>query len=153
MNAAKILKSAVIVEIALIPVSIAVSYWAGSFLPKEVLTLEENQTNFFTSIITESDFINFGAIALIAYAFVLLGAWIASIIGLLKLKRWGSWLYLCTIFLGLPIYFTTGFDVTHPIEQVNFNICGMLTGIIIGLAFFSNAIPRKDSAQGGVSHC
>lgn len=147
MNAAKVLKSAVIAEIALIPVGILVSWWTDNLLPKEVLALEQNQTNAFTGI----DAIDLGMIALIIGVFVMLGAWIASVIGLLKLKRWGAWLYLFTYFSALPVWFMIGFDVLHPLDQAFDAIYGLLPGIIIGLAFFSNAIPKKGSGQDTVA--
>ena len=143
MNAAKILRLAVIAEIALIPVGVGVSIWADSFLPKDALTLAESQPNIFTDIQS----IGPGMIAVMAGSLAMCGAWIASIIGLLKLKRWGAWLYLFTTLLALPLYFMFGFDVRHPIDQIFDDIYRFIPGLIIGLAFFSDAIPRKDSEQ------
>ena len=143
MKPATILRLAVIAEIALIPLGIAVSFWADSFLPKDVIALEENQTSAFTDIQSMGP----GMIALMVGGFVLLGAWIASIIGLLKLKRWGAWLYLFSTFLTLPVYFMTGFEVRHSIDQIFDDIFRFIPGLIIGLAFFSNAIPKKSSEQ------
>ena len=141
MKAAKILRLAVIAEIALVPAGVAVSIWADSFLPKDVLTLEESQTDKFTDIQSMGP----GMIALMAGSLVMCGAWIASIIGLLKLKRWGAWLYLFTTFSALPIYFMTGFDVRHPIDLIFDDIYRFIPGFILGLAFFSDAIPQKYS--------
>ena len=143
MHPSKLLRIAIIAEIALIPVGAAVSFWADSFLPSDVLTLEENQKIAFTDIET----IGPGMIVFMVAAPAMFGAWIASIIGLLKLRRWGAWLYLVTTFLALPIYFMTGFDVRHPVDQVFDDIYRFITGFIIGLAFFSGAIPKKDSEQ------
>jgi hypothetical protein len=143
MNPSKLLRIAVITEIALIPVGVAISFWADSFLPGDVLTLEENQKVAFTDIET----IGLGMIAFMTAALAIFGAWIASIIGLLKLRRWGAWLYLVTTFLALPIYFMTGFDVRHPVDQVFDDIYRFIPGFIIGLAFFSGAIPKRDSEQ------
>jgi urea transporter len=148
MNPSKILRIAVIAEIALIPVGVAVSFWADSFLPNDVITLEENQKSAFTDI----ESIGPGMIAFIVVALAMFGAWIASIIGLLKLRRWGAWLYLVTTFASLPIYFMTGFDVRHPIDQVFDDIYRFIPGFIIGLAFFSSAIPKKDSEQDAPSN-
>ena len=148
MNPSKILRIAVIAELALIPFGIAVSFWANSFLPSDVITLEENQKNPFTDI----ESIGPGMIAFIVAALAMFGAWITSIIGLLKLKRWSAWLYLVTTFLALPIYFMTGFDVRHPVDQVFDDIYRFIPGFIISLAFFSGAIPKKDSEQDAPSN-
>ena len=139
MTPSKILRIAVIAEIALIPVGFGVSFWADSFLPSDVVTLEENQNTAFTDF----DSIGPRMIAFLVAALAISGAWIASIIGLLKLKRWGAWLYLCTAFLGLPIYFMAGFTVWHPIHQIFYDILRLIPGFIIGLAFFSGAIPKE----------
>jgi len=143
MKAAKILRLAVIAEIALIPLGVAVSFWADSFLPKGALTLEENQSYAFADIQS----FDLSTIAFMVGALVMLGTWIASIVGLLKLKRWGAWLYLITTFSALPIYFMTGFDVRHPIDQIFDDIYRFIPGLIIGLAFFSDAIPKRGSEQ------
>jgi hypothetical protein len=63
------------------------------------------------------------------------------------LKRWGAWLYLITTFSVLPIYFMFGFDVRHPIDQIFDDIYRSIPGLIIGLAFFSDAIPKRGSKQ------
>ncbi len=144
MNAAKILRFAVIAEIVLILVAIPVSYWADRLLPDEVLALEQNQSNAFAGI----DSISFGMRIVLAFgALVALGVWIASITGLLMLKRWGAWLYLITVFLALPAYFIMGFDVLHPIDHVLGDLLRLFPGFIIGLAFFSDAIPKKDNKR------
>ena len=144
MNPSKILRIAVIAEILLIPVGVAISFWADSFLPNDVITLEENQKSAVTEI-TDIHSIGLGMIAFMVAGLAMFAAWIASIIGLLKLKRWGAWLYLFTAFLALPIYFISGFEVCHPIDQIFYDILRFLPGFIIGLAFFSGAIPKRDS--------
>lgn len=83
MNPSKLLRISIITEIALIPVGVAVSFWADSFLPSDVLTLEENQKVALTDIET----IGPGMIAFMVATLAMFGAWIASIIGLLKLRR------------------------------------------------------------------
>jgi hypothetical protein len=140
MKAATILRLAVIFELVLIPLSIGVSLWADGLLPNEVIAFEENQTSVFTDI-NPSDL---GMIALVVGGLVLVGAAIASVIGLLKLKRWGAWLYLFCTISTLPIYFMTGFEIRHPIDQIFDGICLSLPGFIIGLAFFSDALPKRD---------
>jgi hypothetical protein len=109
------------------------------------LTIEENQPNAFTDIHSFS----LSMIAFMLAGLAMFGAWIASIIGLLKLRRWGAWLYLFSTFLALPIYFMTGIDVRHPIDRIFDDIYHFIPGMIIGLAFFSNAIPKNYSEQEG----
>jgi len=143
MKASKVLRIAVVAEVALIPVGVAVSFWADSFLPKDFLTLEESQSNPFADVQSMGP----GMISYLVASLIMFGAWIASMIGLLKLKRWAAWLYLLTTVLALPLYFMFGIDVRHPIDQIFDDIYRFIPGFIIVLAFFSDAIPQKNSEQ------
>ena len=82
--------------------------------------------------------------ALITGMVALLVTTLGAIIGLLKLKMWGAWLYLISIVLVLPLYFAFGYTINHPIVQIYTEIYGIIHGMIIGLAFFSDAIPRRN---------
>ena len=137
MRAAKYLRLAVILELALIPVGIVVSFAADSFLPSEALELEEEQLE---------GFMNFFDISVV-FTTIMFVAWVASIIGLLRLRRWGAWLYLASTILALPIYFMMGFDVRHPIDIVFDDLYRFIPGFVIGLAFFSDAILKPNSEQ------
>lgn len=139
MNPSKILRIALIAEIALVPVGVAFSFWADGFLPGEVLALEENQKS---AIV---DFESPVLIVFIVAAVALFCAWMAAVVGLFQQRRWGAWLYLFSTFGALPVYFMTGFDVRHPIDQVFDDVFRFIPGFIIGLAFFSGAIPKKDA--------
>jgi urea transporter len=141
MKAAKILRLAVIAELTLIPIGIAVSYWADSLLPREIITLEENHTTAFSVIEAGGA----GMTAFTAASLLLLfGSYIASVIGLLLLKRWGAWLYLFGAILSLPLHLLTGFEVLHPVDLIFDGICQFTPGFIIALAFFTDAIPKRD---------
>jgi hypothetical protein len=82
MTPSRILRIAVVAEIALIPVGIAVSFWAHTFLPSDIITLEESQNTAFTDF----DSMGPGMIAFIVAALAITGAWIASIIGAIFIK-------------------------------------------------------------------
>jgi len=143
MRAAKYLRLAVILELALIPVGVGVSFAADSFLPPEALEMEAKQMESFM------DFSSIGVrlIPWMIFTAVMFGGWIASLIGLLKLRKWGAWLYLASTILALPLYFMVGFDVRHPIDIVFDDLYRFIPGFVIGLAFFSDAIPKPNSEQ------
>ena len=143
MRAAKYLRLAVILELALIPVGLVVSFAADSFLPSEALELEEKQLEGFMNF---SD-ISVGLILWVVFTAIMFVAWVASIIGLLRLRRWGAWLYLASTILALPIYFMMGFDVRHPIDMVFDDLYRFIPGFVIGLAFFSDAILKPNSEK------
>lgn len=142
MKAAKILRLTLIAELTLIPIGIAVSYWADSLLPRQIMTLEENQATAFSVILAgRAGMIAFTAASLLLLLF---GSYIASVIGLLLLKRWGAWLYLFGAILSLPLHLLTGFEVLHPVDLIFGGICQFTPGFIIALAFFTDAIPKRD---------
>ncbi len=85
--------------------------------------------------------------AQLGFALVVLGVWIASVIGLLTLRRWGAWLYLAGAVLGIAYYITSGIEIMHPIELVADSIMGLLPGFILAMAFFSGAIPPKSPSK------
>ncbi|MFT4547371.1 MAG: hypothetical protein ACI9MB_001317 [Verrucomicrobiales bacterium] len=140
MRSANLLRLAVILELALIPVGVVVSFAADRFLPAVVLELEEEQLGSFMDFSE----ITFGLILWVVFTAVMVGAWIASVIGLLKLRRWGAWLYLASTILTLPLHFMMGFDVRHPIDIVFDDLYRFIPGFVIGLAFFSDAIPKSN---------
>ena len=142
MNAAKVLRIAVVAELVLIPLYVGVSIWTERLLPPDLLAIAENQQDYFT----EFDPAHPVGWALIAGMMVGAGLYIASIVGLLMLKRWGAWLYLLGIVVLSPAYFLTSFEIVHPLTQMTEGIGGIVTGIVLGLAFFSDAIPKKPSA-------
>jgi uncharacterized RDD family membrane protein YckC len=74
---------------------------------------------------------------------------IAGFIGLFLLKRWGAWFYVSSLIIGFIILPFTGPTVEHAIADTIDEIAVLLSGMIIGLAFFSDALDwgRKDSLQ------
>jgi hypothetical protein len=70
------------------------------------------------------------------------GAVVGSI-GLLFLKRWAAWLYLVSLVIGTLLTPFAGPTVEHALTVSANEIAVLLSGLIIGLAFFSDALPRK----------
>jgi hypothetical protein len=103
--------------------------------------LQEQQWERLTEGLSEGQF----PIALIlwgVFALVMLGLWLTSVVGLYTLRRWGAWLFTATTFLGLPLYFMLDFELLQPVHRVYESLSWIITGLIIGLAFFSDAIPK-----------
>ncbi|RYZ89928.1 MAG: hypothetical protein EOP06_08580 [Proteobacteria bacterium] len=138
------LRTAVIVELFYVPISVAISYWTEDLLPEEALRLEENQESFFSNNKSFTP----AVLAVSAYCFAIIGMYFAAIIGLLRLRRWGAWLYLIAWIAALPVSFLFGFVVDHPIVEISQSLFCLLSGFILGLAFFSTAIPGKGNCPG-----
>jgi uncharacterized membrane protein (DUF2068 family) len=73
-----------------------------------------------------------------------LGFYIVGGFGLLLLKRWGAWLFLWSqIALSIATPFM-GPNVEHAIVSTLEDLLMLLAGLIIGLAFFSDALASKE---------
>ena len=142
MIAANALRIAVTAWLVLMPLTLGITFWTEGQLPSELVDFRDSQQDHFTIFdpILEIEWLMTGGV------FITLGIWIGSVVGLLKMKRWGAWLYLLGIVVGLPLYFLSGFEIFHPLEQVVGDINNIVSGLILGLAFFSDAIPKKPSA-------
>lgn len=75
---------------------------------------------------------------------LLLSAFVGSI-GLLFLKRWAAWLYLASVIVGFIIFPFTGPTVEHALADAVDEIAALMNGLIVGLAFFSDALKPKPS--------
>ena len=74
-------------------------------------------------------------------------ALVASI-GLLFLKRWAAWLYLASLIMGFIVLPFTGPTVVHALANMVGEIAAILSGSMLGLAFFSDALrARSGSAE------
>jgi len=65
---------------------------------------------------------------------------VAGSIGLLLLKRWGAWIFLIALIAGSALMPFTGPTVAHPLADAIDELSLILSGLIIGLAFFTNAL-------------
>lgn len=72
----------------------------------------------------------------------LLCAFVGSI-GLLFLKRWAAWLYLTSLIVGFIIFPFTGPTVEHALADAVNEIAALINGLIVGLAFFSDAVALR----------
>jgi hypothetical protein len=67
-------------------------------------------------------------------------------VGLLLLKRWGAWLYLASLIIAYVVLPLLGPSVEHAITETVADIATLLSGLILGLAFFSDAL-RAHNAE------
>lgn len=61
-------------------------------------------------------------------------------VGLLFLKKWAAWLYLISLINGFFLFPFLGPTVEHAVADTMDGISILLSGLIIGLAFFSGAL-------------
>lgn len=144
---ATLLKSAVIADIAMILLGVPLVLWLEGRMPPELVSFHERQPVPFQDILDgkASWLVIMG---LCSAVMTVLGALIVSYIGLLKRKRWGARLYLVITISTLSTYFLYGYAALHPLEQIYTHVCGLVQGLILGVAFFSDAIDWKSKTAG-----
>jgi len=106
-----------------------------SFLPKELADWQAAQE-------TDEE----GALLLgLVLIFPLIIAWVASMVGLFLFQKWAAWLYLAGAVLG-SIFLLLEPNVESGVSAFFSGLDTLAEGIILGIAFFSNALePDQNS--------
>jgi hypothetical protein len=78
----------------------------------------------------------------------LLTAMIVATVGLFRHERWASWVYLAAAAVGILLTPYTGPNVEHALTATVSGIGSVLDGMVIALAFFSNALEKKPVGSG-----
>jgi len=136
MTAKLALRTAIVFEWLFGLAMIVLSFALERFLPE---ALRE-----YVALDAESP-IAIGELLLLPLAILLLIATLASSIGLLLLQRWARWSYLASVVLGCVITPFLGPTVEHSLTDTFDRIATTLSGLVIGIAFFSDAIPERKS--------
>lgn len=136
MKSATMLRLCVALELALIVISIVLSMVLQPFLPEPLRAwIAENEQQ-----IRPAD------LMLFVLFIPLLIALVVASVGLLLLKRWAAWLYLYVNVLGLLLVPFMGPTVEHAVAEMFSEAATMLGGVVLALAFFSDAI-RSDELR------
>lgn len=134
MRVSTVLRICVLSEWVLVGISITLSLFLESHLPtplQEWLTTEAEQ-----DLQPYEAFLLGGGFLLLLFA-------LAGSVGLLFLKRWGAWLYLLSLVIGYLLFPFMGPTVEHGLADAVDELSVMLSGLVLGLAFFSDALPGK----------
>lgn len=91
---------------------------------------------------SERDLGTFEAVIL-PFGIVAIFSYIVASIGLFMLKRWGARLYLISYAVLVFLNFFTGPSVEHSLPASLAEISDILIGMVLGLAFFSDALNPK----------
>jgi hypothetical protein len=141
MNTSTVLRICVVLEWVFAGSGIALSLLLESALPdplRQWLSAELEKS------------LNLHDVLLLFLIVPLLLCAIVSSIGLFLLKRWAAWLYLGTVIVGFLLYPLMGPTVEHALADAVDDIAVVLSGLIIGLAFFSDALKPKARVTDGV---
>jgi len=80
---------------------------------------------------------------ILSISFAAILSWIVASVGLFMLQRWGAILFLISWAVFLILNPFTGPVVEHPLSATLWAIADILTGVVLGLAFFSDALGPK----------
>ncbi len=133
MKTLTLLRALLGLEWALTVVGVVLSFSLQSYLPPELQAWLEGQSD---SGVTSSDFV------LLFLGGALLIVMIVASIGLCRLRRWGAWLYLATTFLFTAFMPFMGPTVNHALADAVFEFALILSGAVIGIAFFGNVLQQ-----------
>ncbi len=115
------------------------SITSTAFLPSELKGWLADQEN---ASITLSEWL------LLILGVPLIIIMLVASVGLFLLRRWGAWLYAITTFLSIGIMTLGGPSVEHPIAAAFFETATVLSGIVIGISFFSDIFRNAELANG-----
>ena len=85
-----------------------------------------------------------GNVAIFLVLLVTLIGLIVSSIGLMLLRRWARWTYLASVALACGLMAFLGPVVLHAFAQSSLMVSMNLSGFVIGISFFSNAIAKRE---------
>ncbi len=129
------LRASVLVSAFLFLVILALALAGKGLLPKELADWKK----------ANDDLSDGGLIAQALVLIPLLFAWAGSLVGLFLFKKWAAWMYLALTVLG------TLFALFNPtVESGLASFVGewetLLSGFILGIAFFSSALEPDQTA-------
>lgn len=140
MRASNVLRVCVLADWILIVAIVATSILLESDLPGPLLdwqTAEDERG------MTQFDLILFAIIA------PFLGCYLAGGFGLLLLKRWGAWLLIWSLAVVWLATFFMGPTVEHAVPYALAALRTFVIGVMVGLAFFSNALAGERVVEHG----
>ena len=134
MKSRYVLRVAVICEWILFASVLVASSMLADALPAELKSFIEADAS---SALSPRE----GAIALVLLA--VFPVYVGSAIGLFLLKSWARWTYASCLLLLYPLTALLGPVVEHGVVSVLDELVVLCQGLIIGIAFFSDAIETR----------
>jgi hypothetical protein len=137
MTRSSIFRLLVVLEIFTIPVLITLVFLDDRLLPTELAEwrYQDDDTSFEAGHIVQMTMGLF-------YMMLLL----PSYIGLLMLKKWGSWIFLIAVLFSLVASLFSPVVMSGPTYSIN-SISFSIQGIILGMAFFSDVLDRPPESS------
>ena len=142
MDMRKVLRIALVAEWILVAVTLTLSAVLERFLPAPLQEYLKAQSQL---DLQASDILIFLGLGIFLVGFL------TSSIALFAGKRWARWLYLGAEVLGCALVLFLGPTVMHPIATACENAASTFSGLILGLAFFTDALEPRLSILPGAN--
>ena len=141
MDMRKVLRVAIVAEWILVASTLS-TLFLERFLPAPLQEYVKAQS--------ETDLQAFDILVLLALGIFFIG-FLTSSIGLFAGKKWARGVYLAAEILGSALALFLGPTVMHPIATVCENGASTVSGLILGLAFFTDALTPRLSVPPGAN--
>jgi len=77
------------------------------------------------------------------FGIIIFVSWLVALVGLFRLKRWARWVFLFSVLSGYAYMPFSGPTVAHGLASAADGIFAILSGVTLGLAFFTEALPPR----------
>jgi cell division protein FtsW (lipid II flippase) len=134
MKVSSVLRLCVVGELILVVLGLVLSSWLENRLPPPLRDWLAAEAEREATVIEQCLFPVLGLVLVLS---------LVASIGLLFLRRWAAWLYLISLGLGSMLFPFTGPTVEHPIPDALDDLSLVCAGLILGLAFFTDALVRS----------
>lgn len=125
------LRMAIVAEWLLTLLTVVLSKILDGRLPEPLLLWVQQQA--------QADLSSFGTIAVV----IMIPAFIMSLVGTVGLflfKPWARWLYLLSYVIGYICLTFLGPTVEHAVANAIADTSALMSGVVVGIAFFSAAL-------------
>jgi hypothetical protein len=75
-----------------------------------------------------------------AFGAVVLVSWVVASVGLLRLRRWAAWAYLCSVISAYTLMPFCGPVGSHGVTGAINGVFDVLSGVTLALAFFTGVL-------------
>ncbi len=142
MDMRKVLRVALVAEWALVLASLTLAITLERFLPAPLHDYLKAES--------ERDLHASEMLVLLGLGVFFVGFLVSSI-GLFALKGWARWLYLGAEVIGCVIMMFAGPSVGHAVSSAFESATTVVSGLILGLAFFTDALAPRLSVPPGAN--
>jgi hypothetical protein len=134
MRSSTVLRLCLVLEWVLFLAGLGLSFATERFLPEPLRAWLDAEAEGDPSV---------REMAFFGLCILLVASGIVGTVGLFLLQRWAAWLYLVNSILGVLLTLLAGPAVEHPLTDAIGEVASIMCGMVIALAFFSDALKKQ----------